>query len=146
VVYDPQAFRGTATYYSKGRPPYSAQLGQVVAEALGLDGTGRLLDVGCGPGVVALELADHFALVVGLDPEAGMLAEAQRRAVEAGRTNLSWVEAVAEALPSLDIGPCRVVTFGQSFHRVQRLAVTDAVYDLLEPGGSIALIAHAVEG
>jgi SAM-dependent methyltransferase len=146
VVYDPQAFRGTATYYSRGRPPYSPSLGEILAEALGLDGTGRLLDIGCGPGVVLLELASHFAAAVGLDPEAGMLAEARRRAAETGQADITWVTAVAEDLPSLDISPCRLVTFGQSFHRVQRLAVAEAVYDLLEPGGAIALIAHAVDG
>jgi hypothetical protein len=39
-----------------------------------------------------------------------------------------------------------LVTFGQSFHRVRRLEVAEAVYDLLDPGGAIALITHAVEG
>jgi SAM-dependent methyltransferase len=96
--------------------------------------------------VVVLELAHLFGDAVALDPEPGMLAEAQQRARAADVDNVTWVEAVAEDLPGLDIGPCRLVTFGQSFHRVQRLAVAEAVYDLLEPGGAIALITHAVTG
>jgi hypothetical protein len=36
--------------------------------------------------------------------------------------------------------------FGQSFHRVRRLDVAEAVYDLLVPGGSLVLISHAVDG
>jgi hypothetical protein len=34
------------------------------------------------------------------------------------------------------------VTFGQSFHRTDRLQVADAVYETLEPGGAIVLITH----
>jgi hypothetical protein len=36
----------------------------------------------------------------------------------------------------------RTVMFGQSFHRTDRLRVAEAVYDALEPGGSIVLISH----
>jgi SAM-dependent methyltransferase len=143
---DPLAFRGTAEYYTAGRPPYSPHLAAMLVEALGLDGTGRLLDVGCGPGVVAVTLAPYFAEVVGLDPEPGMLAEGKRQADAAGRSNLRWVEGLAEQVSELDLAPCRVVTFGQSFHRVDRLAVAEQVYDLLAPGGAIAIITHVVTG
>jgi hypothetical protein len=34
------------------------------------------------------------------------------------------------------------VTFGQSFHRTNRLAVAESVYELLEPAGSLVLITH----
>ena len=47
-AFDPQAFEGTAEYYAVGRPPYSAQLADTMARELSLDGTGQLLDVGCG--------------------------------------------------------------------------------------------------
>jgi SAM-dependent methyltransferase len=146
VVHDPAAFRGTAPYYIAGRPPYSAQLGAVLRQELGLDGTGRLLDVGCGPGVLTIELADLFSEAVGLDPEPGMIAEARRRAESRGLDHIAWIETVAERIPDLGIGPCRVVTFGQSFHRVDRYPVAEAVYDLLEPEGTIALLSHEVEG
>ena len=38
-------------------------------DALGLDGRGRLLDAGCGPGRATLLLSHLFAEVVGLDPD-----------------------------------------------------------------------------
>lgn len=41
-----------------------------------VDGSGRLLDVGCGPGSLTLLLAPHFAQAFGIDPDAGMLSEA----------------------------------------------------------------------
>jgi SAM-dependent methyltransferase len=95
---------------------------------------------------VAVTLAPFFEDVVGLDPEPGMLAEGRRQADAAGRDNVRWVEGLAEQVSELDLAPCRLVTFGQSFHRVDRLAVAEQVYDLLAPGGAIAIISHVVTG
>lgn len=144
--FDPQAFEGTAEYYSIGRPPYSAQLAGTMARELSLDRTGQLLDMGCGPGVLVLALAQLFDHVIGLDPEPGMLEVGARQCRQAGVTNARWVQAVAEDIPTLDLGACRVVTFGQSFHRVRRNEVAESVFDLLVPGGSLVLISHQVDG
>jgi SAM-dependent methyltransferase len=140
------AFEGTAAYYVPGRPPYSPDLRDVLGRELGLDGTGRLLDVGCGPGVLTVLLADFFADAIGLDPEPEMLEEAQRRAAAAGRADIRWIEGRAEEIGQLEVAPCRAVTFGQSFHRTERQRAAEAVYDVLEPGGAIVLVSHAVEG
>ena len=130
---DHQAFEGTAEYYAIGRPPYSAQLADTVARELSLDGTGRLLDVGCGPGVLVLALAALFDQVTAIDPEPGMLQAGKQRCHQAGIANVSWVQGVAEDISALGPGSWRVVTFGQSFHRVRRLEVAQTVYDLLVP-------------
>jgi SAM-dependent methyltransferase len=116
-----------------------------MAGELSLDGTGQLLDVGCGPGVLVLPLAWLFDRVMALDPEPGMLRAGQRRCEQAGVANVRWVQGVAEDIAALNLGSCRAVTFGQSFHRVRRLEVADAVYDLLVPGGSLVLISHHVD-
>ncbi len=146
VSYDPTIYQGSATHYRPGRPPYSPQLEAVLAEELGLDGSGRLLDGGCGPGILTVRLADLFEEAVGLDPDPAMLAEARRAADGRGITNIHWVQAVAEDLPEAAPGPFRTVTFGQSFHWTDEAHVAEAVYDLLEPGGAMALIVHTVEG
>ena len=144
-AFDPQAFEGTAEYYAIGRPPYSVQLADTMASELSLDGTGQMLDVGCGPGVLVLPLARLFDQVTALDPEPGMLQAGQRRCQEAGVANVRWVQGVAEDIATLNFGSWRVVTFGQSFHRVRRLEVAEAVYDQLVPGGSLVLISHNVD-
>ncbi|HZE37559.1 MAG TPA: class I SAM-dependent methyltransferase [Stackebrandtia sp.] len=146
MEFDPRAFVGTAEHYVAGRPPYSERLGATLAAELGLDGRGVLVDVGCGPGVLELELAGRFGEVVAVDPEPEMLREGERRCREAGIDNVRWVEGVAEDLASLGVDGCRVVAFGQSFHRVKRLEVAEAVFDLLAPGGSLVLISHRVDG
>lgn len=146
MEFDPQAFQGTATFYAIGRPAYSEQLADVMARELSLDGRGQLLDVGCGPGVLELELAGLFHQTVALDPEVGMLQEGQRRCDQAGIESVRWVVGVAEDIDQIGIGSCRVITFGQSFHRVRQMEVAERVYDLLEMGGSLVLISHQDDG
>ncbi len=60
--------------------------------------------------------------------------------------NIRWVQGLAEDLPSVAPGPYRLVTFGQSFHWTDEQQVAETVYDMLEPGGALALIVHTVAG
>ena len=138
--WDSTLFLGSAPYYPRGRLPYAPGLPDVLAGALELDGRGRLLDVGCGPGTLALSLCRHFHDVVGLDPDGGMIAEARRRAESAGVSgSTEWVEARAEQLPA-GLGRFTVATFGQSFHWMDRDVVATAVRDMLRPGGALVHI------
>jgi ubiquinone/menaquinone biosynthesis C-methylase UbiE len=146
VPYDPTIYLGSAVHYRNGRPAYSPELEAVLAREAGLDGNGRLLDAGCGPGVLTVRLAHLFQQVVGLDPDAGMLCEGRQAAAEKQVANIRWVQGLAEDLPAVAPGPYRLVTFGQSFHWTDEHRVAGAVYDMLEPGGALALIVHTVAG
>jgi ubiquinone/menaquinone biosynthesis C-methylase UbiE len=146
MVYDPTLYQGSAAYYAHGRPPYSRVLVRTLAAEVGLNGSGRLLDVGCGPGILTLAFADRFEEAIGLDPDAEMLAAGARRALQRGIDNIRWVQALAEDIAALDLGRFKMVTFGQSFHWTDRERVAEMVYDILEPGGALALIVHAHEG
>ena len=64
-----------------------------------------LLDAGCGPGILTTRLASYFDEVVGLDPDADMLAEGRAFASASGITNIEWVQARAEDLPAAAPGP-----------------------------------------
>jgi 2-polyprenyl-3-methyl-5-hydroxy-6-metoxy-1,4-benzoquinol methylase len=52
----------------------------------------RLLDVGCGPGTITVDLARRVApgAVIGLDVESAVLEEARAHAAEAGLTNVDF--------------------------------------------------------
>lgn len=145
VDYDPTQYLGSARHYLVGRPPYSAALGAVLAAELGLDGRGRLLDVGSGPGVLAVQLASLFEHITVLEPDPEMLAIAREHAATNGVEAIDYLQATAEDIPDLGLPPMRAVTFGQSFHRTHREPVAEAVYDLLEPGGAIVLIVHDID-
>ncbi|MBO0721425.1 MAG: class I SAM-dependent methyltransferase, partial [Blastocatellia bacterium] len=144
MPYDPTLYRGCAVYYTRGRPPYSRALASTLATELDLDGRGRFLDIGCGPGKLTIELANHFEEAIGLDPEAEMLAAAADRATAAN--NIRWVKSLAEDIPELNLGMFRLATCGSSFHWTERERVAEAVFEVLEPGGALALIEHAHEG
>lgn len=134
--WDDTLYSGSAPYYQRGRPPYASGLVDRITESLSLDGTGRLLDVGCGPGIITLPLAAGFREAVGLDPDAAMLAEAVSRARSLGIANVQWIRARAEELP-LGLGTFQAAAFAQSFHWMDRPLVAAAVYSMLEPGGSL---------
>jgi SAM-dependent methyltransferase len=137
--WDESLFAGAARYYEQGRLPYAPGLAEAFARSLALDGQGRLLDAGCGPGTVALRLAPLFEAVVGLDPDPEMLACASRAAAGRGVGNATWVRQRAEALPA-GLGSFRAVTFAQSFHWMDRPRVASAVATMLDPGGAVVQV------
>jgi SAM-dependent methyltransferase len=134
--WDETLFAGAAAHYDRGRLPNAPGLADALELALGLDGGGRLLDVGCGPGTVTLPLAGRFREVVGLDADAGMIHEAQRLASERGVMNARWVHGRAEDLPA-GLGAFNVVTFAASFHWMDRPLVAGIVRTMLEPDGVV---------
>ncbi|MEV5700078.1 class I SAM-dependent methyltransferase [Streptomyces anthocyanicus] len=135
--WDETLFSGTAAFYRRGRLPYAPGLADVLARVLDLDGRGRLIDLGCGPGTVALPLAGLFGEVVGVDPDAEMLAEAAREAAQREVTGkVRWVRARAEELPA-GLGDFTVATLAQSFHWMDRERVAATVRGMLRPDGAL---------
>ena len=139
---DPLLYRGCAEHYLRGRPPYSPQLADVLGSELELDGHGTLIDVGCGPGVLAVRLARLFDRVIGIDPDPDMLAAARAHAISSDQPDIEFRAGCAENIATLDLPAPRIVSFGQSFHWTDRELVANTVFDMLVPGGSIVLIAH----
>ena len=85
-----------------------------------LDGTGRLLDLGCGTGQLDSPSPKHVAETVGMDPEPEMLAELTPQASgQPNITNVTWIQGNAADLPG-EFGRFRLVTMGRSFHWMDR--------------------------
>ncbi len=74
---------------------------QFLMETLGLEPGMRLLDMGCGTGRHAVELAKRGILVTGVDISLGMLAVAREKASAAG-VEVEWIE--ADATKWLNVG------------------------------------------
>jgi ubiquinone/menaquinone biosynthesis C-methylase UbiE len=132
-------FKDAAWYYSRFRPPYPDTLVPVLRDNLDLDGGGRLLDLGCGPGSLAIPLAHLFEQVVAMDPEPEMLAEGRLAAERAGVSNIEWLRGSSEDL-SPSLGRFRVATMGASFHWTDRRKTLNALYDLVNEDGGIAVV------
>lgn len=141
---DPKLFTGAAQYYAKYRPGYKPEFFDFVAHSFGLNGTGRLLDLGCGTGQLAIPLAKYFEEVVGLDPEQDMLDEAVKQAEKIGVKNIKWVLGKAEDIGK-DLGPFRLTTLGASFHWMQQKEVIEKIYNLTESGGGVVIVYNAAD-
>jgi len=69
-----------------------------LVDELGLAPGHTVLDVGCGTGRHAIELARRGYKVTGIDVSAGMIEEARRHGGTAGVT-VTWIEADARDFP-----------------------------------------------
>ncbi|GAA2104019.1 class I SAM-dependent methyltransferase [Actinomadura alba] len=133
--WDETLYADSAPHYAVGRMPYPPSLADAIRKELSLDGRGRLLDVGCGPGSLSLLLAPMFETAVGVDADRDMIIQASRRASETNATNVRWRQLRAEDLPA-DLGGFRVVTFAQSFHWMDQALVARRLRDMLDPSGA----------
>ncbi len=139
VPFDPHRFRSTVPYYVRYRVPYPDQLIAFVAERCGLARASHVLDLGCGPGQLAIAFARLGSTVTAIDPEPRMLGAARESAAEAG-VSLKTIEGSSYDLnPAL--GHFRLVTLGRSFHWMDRAAVLAVLDRMIERGGAIALFA-----
>lgn len=136
---DGSPFAGTARYYDRFRAPYPQAAIDSIVERFNLGEDVRALDLGCGPGTIAIPLSYAVAEVVAVDPEADMIAEAQRLAAFRGRHNIQWLQSRAEDI-SLGAGPFQVTTIGQAFHWMDRDDVLRKLAILIPDGGGLALV------
>ncbi|MFI9595652.1 class I SAM-dependent methyltransferase [Nonomuraea sp. NPDC052265] len=130
-------FGSAAPYYARYRPGYGPATTEHLATTLGADG--RVLDLGCGPGTIAIPLARRTKAVLAVDPAREMLAEGGRLAE--GVANITWLQGdstVLRALPPFDH-----VVMGRSFHWMDRRSVLVDLDELLPPGGAVALVGPA---
>lgn len=140
-----ELFKGTAWYYARYRPGYPDELFAHLRKRFGLDGIGRLLDLGCGTGQLALPLAPSSAEVVGMDPEPEMLVEAAEFAEEGSVTNVTWIQGGSGDLRRLSsrLGTFRLAAMGRAFHWMDRAGTLQALSDMIVAGGGIAVVADS---
>ena len=105
-------FASTVGYYASARPPYGAAFFAAVARELGFDRSQRLLDVGAGPGILAIGFAPACGEVVGVDPEPAMIEAARAAAGRAG-VAATFIEGRFEDMAA-SLGAFDVVTIGRA--------------------------------
>ncbi len=93
-----------------------------------------VLEVGCGAGRITALLSDWAASWVGLDVDAGRLAEAEARV-----PGVAFIEGDGEALDFPD-GSFDVVLFSLSLHHMDAEAALWEAHRVLRPGGRVVVL------
>ena len=104
-----------------------------------------VLDVACGPGMVACEFAKYVGHVTGVDITPAMIEQAQKRQQEHNLENLSWKVCDAVPLPFADNSFSLVIT-RYSFHHL--LVPGEALSEMIrvcKPGGRVMVADVAME-
>lgn len=122
-----------------------AEAMRLTLETLGVRPEDEVLDVACGPGIVACELARIARHVTGSDLTPAMLEQAQERQRTAGLANLTWELGDATALPYADNTFDLVVTRYSFHHLLNPQAALAEMKRVCRPGGKIAVIDVMVE-
>jgi predicted TPR repeat methyltransferase len=131
-------FATTVALYEELRPPYPPAFFATVAGELKLSRQHALIDLGTGPGLLALGFAPYVGGVTGVDPEPAMLAAARAAAARAG-TALNLIESRAEDLA--DIGRFDLVTIGRALHWMDERALGPLFQRLVAASGAVAVCA-----
>jgi 2-polyprenyl-6-hydroxyphenyl methylase / 3-demethylubiquinone-9 3-methyltransferase len=96
----------------------------------------RVLDIGCGGGILSDSMARRGARVVGIDLASKPLKVAQLHALEAGTRNVEYREIAAEAMAAEEPGAFDAVTCMEMLEHVpDPSSIVAACAQLVKPGG-----------
>lgn len=137
--YPPDAFEGTAEYYSRYRVPYPTILFDDLINSATLSNGSVLLDLASGPGRVTFPLAQYFDKVIAADIDSGMVEEGRKNAAENNIRNIEWINSKAEEL-NIEHGSVDLITIGDAFDRLDQSMILGLAKLWLKPGGSLAII------
>ncbi|MBI4220737.1 MAG: methyltransferase domain-containing protein [Chloroflexi bacterium] len=134
---DPRAIYGSvAELYDEVRPGYPDALIADVIRLSGIPETGRMLEIGCGPGKATIQLAPSGRRILCIEPVPEMIDVARRRC--AGFPNVRFARSTFEDFNASD-ELFDLVVSAQAFHWVRPEIGFRKAGQLLKPGGSIAL-------
>lgn len=131
------------TSYAAFRPSYSNDLFDILL-AYHQGPKNLLLDLGCGTGIASYPLSRRFERVIGTDPSAGMVREAQAglsrlKPRDKKTLKLSFQQSSAEHSPFLDRGgEVDCVTAAQSAHWFDQPRLWPELQRIVRKSGTLA--------
>jgi SAM-dependent methyltransferase len=137
----------TVEQFTKQAEPFAAlhtlrtdaEIIRLMCEAAQVRAGSAVLDVACGPGLVALALAESAGHVTGLDLTPAMLEKARELQRRTGLNNLSWVLGRADALPCPDAAFDAVVTRFSFHHLTGPAKALAEMVRACRPGGRVVV-------
>jgi ubiquinone/menaquinone biosynthesis C-methylase UbiE len=140
-VYEPRRFKSAVPFYERYRLSYPERLIRRVIALACLEPGDAILDLGSGPGLLAVPFAQAGMTVTAADPEPSMLAAADARARAAGVPLALWEGGSYELTPAM--GPYRLITIGRAFHWMDRAATLAMLDRIVTPDGGVAFFHDA---
>jgi ubiquinone/menaquinone biosynthesis C-methylase UbiE len=130
-----QQAAGYAKLTSAASPDRSAAL----RASTGATGQDEVLDICCGTGAMALDIATHVARVTGIDLTPAMLEQARAVQTARGIANIDWLVGDSRALP-FDDASFSLILCGAAFHHLEEpKAVFAEMARVCRPGGRIVV-------
>jgi SAM-dependent methyltransferase len=98
-----------------------------------------VLDVACGPGIVACAVSRHARHVTGIDMTPRMIEEAAATAGRLGVANATWMVGTATPLPLPDASFSVVMTRYSFHHFADPAAALAEIFRVCRPGGRVVV-------
>ena len=98
-----------------------------------------VLDVACGPGIVACALAPHARHVTGVDLTPRMIEEARETATRLAVSNVTWMVGTATPLPFPEASFSVVLTRYSFHHFADPATALSEMFRVCRPGGRVVV-------
>ncbi len=134
-----QEFTRQADMFASSVATTDEQITQRFIEAIGSNGTGAILDVACGPGIISAALAQKARTLTAFDLTPEMLNKARQRCAKAGLENVTFKEGSATNLPFKENSFDGVVTRLAIHHFIEPRRAIDEMFRVLGPGGTLVV-------
>jgi SAM-dependent methyltransferase len=123
------------------KPEHSAEDSmRLTLDMAGVGPDDNVLDIACGPGLVACAFARVARRVTGVDLVPAMIEQAKQRQADMGLSNLDWVTGDVLPLPFAS-GAFTLVLSRYAFHHLEDPAgVLSEMARVCAPGGRVAVI------
>jgi SAM-dependent methyltransferase len=140
IILEPNRFEAAANHYLTGRPAYANGLVFRIVKELGLSPNDPVMDLGSGPGQLAMMFAPFAGSVLAVDPSPHMLAIGKEAARHLPNVRF-------KSGSSFDIGPdlgwFKFVTIGRAFHWMNRSDTLKRLDGMVVSGGAVALFSDS---
>lgn len=118
----------------------SEETNRLIIEMAKIEPDATVLDVACGPGLVATAVAQVAKHVTGIDITPAMIEQAQQRQKEKRLTNMTWQVGDVPPLPFPDASFSAVITRYSFHHFLDPKAVLAEMVRVCCPGGKVCVV------
>ena len=135
-----EQFTKQAVPFLKKMGPADEAILQIYLEATGVTSQDTVLDVACGPGLVACAFAGVARHVTGIDLTPAMIAQAKKLQESKGLTNMTWQVGDVLPQPFADAAFSLVITRYSFHHFLDPQAVLAEMVRVCAPGGTVMVV------